>query len=146
GEVITMREQVDRRTWSQRAAVTLLSLFGGIALFLSAVGLYGVMSFAVSQSARELGLRLALGANGTDLLRIVMSRGLRLTLSGVAVGAIAAFSLTRLMGDLLYKTNPRDPSSFARALIVMIFAAFAACLLPAWRAMRTDPLKALRDS
>jgi macrolide transport system ATP-binding/permease protein len=144
GEVITMREQVDRMTWTQHAAVTLLAIFGGIALLLAGVGLYGVMSYAVAQSTRELGLRMALGANGPDLLRLVVSHGFSLTLTGVAFGAAAAFGLTRLMGDLLYKVSPRDPRAFAGALVVMTIAAAAACLLPAWRAMRIDPVRALR--
>jgi putative ABC transport system permease protein len=93
-----------------------------------------------------LGLRLALGANGMDLLRIVMSRGVGLTCIGIAIGAVAASGLTRLMGDLLYQTSPRDPASFAWAVVVMTIAATAACLLPALRASRTDPVKALRDS
>lgn len=146
GEVITMREQVNRRTWSERAAVTLLGIFGGIALLLSAIGLYGVMSYAVSQGTRELGLRMALGATGADLLRIVMFRGIQVTIAGICVGGAVAFALTRLMGDLLYKTSPRDPGSFAAAFVSMALAAMAACLLPAWRAMRTDPVRALRGS
>jgi len=146
GEVITMREQVDRRTWSQRAAVTLLGIFAGIALWLSGIGLYGVMSYAVSQSARELGLRMALGATGSDLMRIVMVKGVQVTVAGICVGGAAALGLTRLMGDLLYKTSPRDPGSFAAAFVAMATAAIAACLLPAWRAMRTDPVRALRGS
>lgn len=144
GEVITMREQVDRMTWTQHAAVALLAIFGGIALLLAGVGLYGVMSYAVAQSTRELGLRMALGASGPDLLRLVMSQGLSLTLAGMMCGAAAAFGLTRLMGDLLYKVSPRDPRAFAGALVVMTIAAAAACLLPAWRALRTDPVRALR--
>jgi predicted permease len=146
GEVITMREQVTRRTWSQRAAVTLLGIFAGIALLLSGIGLYGVMSYAVSQSVRELGLRVALGATGSDLLRIVLFRGVRVTLAGIVVGGVVALGLTHLMGDLLYKTSPRDPGSFGAAFITMALAAAAACLLPALRAMRTDPVRALRGS
>jgi len=146
GEVITMREQVDRRTWSQRAAVDLLAIFGSIALLLSGIGLYGVMSYAVSQSTREMGLRMALGAGASDVLRIVMSKGMILTIAGIGVGTAAALGLTRLMGDLLYKTSPRDPGSFGVAFVVMVIAALAACFLPAWRAARTDPVKALRDS
>jgi len=145
GEVITMREQVDRMSWQQRAAVILLATFGGLALLLAAVGIYGVMSYAVSQSTRELGLRMALGADAPDLLRLVMSRGLTLTAGGIAVGAAAALVLTRLMGDLLYKISPRDPRAFGTALVVMTIVALAACFLPAWRATRTDPLRALRD-
>jgi predicted permease len=144
-EVITMREQVDRRSWSQRSAVTLLAIFSAIAVWLAGIGLYGVMSYAVSQSTRELGLRMALGAGASDLLRIVMSRGLGLTLGGIAVGATVALGITRLMGDLLYKVSPRDPIAFVSAFVVMTIAALAACFLPAWRATRTDPVRALRD-
>ena len=145
GEIITMREQVDRRSWSQRAAVSLLGIFGGVALLLSAIGLYGVMSYAVSQSTRELGLRMALGATVPDLLRIVAARGVALALLGIAVGAALALVLTRLMGDLLYKVSPRDPAAFAWAFAVMTMAALAATLFPALRAARTDPVRALRD-
>ena len=144
GEVITMREQVERSNAPQRVAVTLLSVFGALALLLATVGLYGVMSHAVSQSTRELGLRMALGAATSDLLRLVMSLGLTLTAAGVIVGAAAALGLTRLLGYLLYQVNPRDPAVFASVSLVMIAAAFAACLLPAWRAIRIDPVQALR--
>ena len=146
GEVITMREQVDRRAWSQRAAVALIGIFGGIALLLSGVGLYGVMSYAVSQRVREMGLRMALGATGRELLGAVMLQGLEVTLAGLVAGGALAFALTRLMGDLLYRTSPRDPAAFAAAFLTMAFAALAACLVPAWRAMRTDPVEALRGT
>jgi macrolide transport system ATP-binding/permease protein len=144
-EVITLREQVDRSTASQRVAVTLLTLFGVLAVLLAGIGLYGVMAYAVSQSRRELGLRLALGAAPMQLLRLVMTNGLSLTMTGVVVGAAAALGSTRLLGYMLYGVNPRDPIAFASALVVMIFAAVAACLLPAWRAARTDPVGALRE-
>jgi predicted permease len=144
-EVITMREQVDRMSWAQRAAVILLFIFGGLALVLATIGLYGVMSYAVSQSTRELALRMALGAEASDLLRLVMSNGLALTAGGIVLGAGGALLLTRLLGDLLYKVSPRDPASFGLAFLVMIVASVAACFLPAWRATRTDPVQALRD-
>jgi predicted permease len=144
-EVITMREQIDRTTSSQHIAVTLLSGFGGLALLLAGIGLYGVMSYAVSQSTRELGLRMALGAAPSHLLRLVMSRGVALTAGGVALGAAAALLLTRLLGYLLYKVSPRDPLSFALAFAVMVVAALAASLVPAWRATQTDPVRALRS-
>jgi predicted permease len=146
GEVITLREQVDRASWSQRAAVNLLAIFCSIALLLAGIGLYGVMSYAVSQGSRELALRIALGARASDLLRIVLSQGAGLTMAGIAMGGAGALLLTRLMGSLLYKVSPRDPESFAAALLVMAIAASAACFVPAWRAVRTDPLGALRDS
>jgi ABC-type antimicrobial peptide transport system permease subunit len=144
-EVITMREQVDRMTWSQRAAVILMFIFGGLALLLATIGLYAVMSYAVSQSTRELGLRMALGAKASDLLRLVLSHGVALTAAGIILGAGAALALTRLMGDLLYKVSPRDPAAFGLAFLVMTIASLAACFLPAWRATRTDPVRALRD-
>jgi len=144
-EVITLQEQVDRSTSAQKAAVTLLGVLGALALLLAAVGLYGVMSYAVSQSTRELGLRMALGARASDLVRLVISKGLALTLGGVVLGAAAALGLTRLLGNYLYRVSPRDPLAFAFAFVVMLLATLAACFLPAWRATRTDPMRALRQ-
>jgi predicted permease len=144
-EVITLQEQVDRSTSPQQVAVTLVGILGGLALLLAAIGLYGVMSYAVSQSTRELGLRMALGADASNLLRLVMRRGLALTAGGVVLGATVALGLTRLLGSLLYKVSPRDPLAFGSAFVVMAIAAMAACFLPAWRATRTDPARALRD-
>jgi predicted permease len=144
-EVITLQEQVDRSTSPQLVAVTLVGVLGGLALLLAAIGLYGVMSYAVSQSTRELALRMALGAGASNLLRLVLSRGLTLTTGGVILGVAVAFGLTRLLGSLLYKVSPRDPLAFGSALVVMMAAALAACFLPAWRATRADPARALRD-
>src|SRR5215470_1470544 len=143
-EVITMQEQLERSTSSQMVAVELVAVLGGLAVLLAAIGLYGVMSYAVSQSTRELGLRIALGAGGSNLLRLVLGRGLALTGAGVLVGAGAALVLTRLLGSLLYQVSPRDPLAFGLAFAVMGIAAAAACFLPAWRATRTDPIRALR--
>jgi len=144
-ELITMQEQLARSTSPQMVAVTLVGVLGGLALLLSAIGLYGVMSYAVSQSTRELGLRMALGAGASNLLRLVLSRGLALTGAGVVLGAGIALLLTRLLGNLLYKVSPRDPLAFGLALVVMTTAAMAACFVPAWRATRTDPARILRD-
>jgi predicted permease len=144
-EVITLQEQVDRSTSPQQVAVTLVGVLGGLALLLATIGLYGVMSYAVSQSTRELGLRMALGAGASNLLRLVLARGLALTTGGVLLGAAVALGLTRLLGNLLYKVSPRDPLAFGSAFVVMTIAALAACLLPAWRATRTDPARALRE-
>jgi macrolide transport system ATP-binding/permease protein len=144
-ETITMREQLDRKTYTQRLAVALLGVFGGMALLLAAIGLYGVMSYAVSQSKRELALRMALGARASDLLRRVMSQGLALTAGGVALGAVAALALTRLLENMLYNVSPRDPLAFGAALLVMTIFSLAATFLPAWRATRTDPARVLRD-
>jgi predicted permease len=144
-EVITMREQVYRMTWSKRAAVILLLIFGGIALLLAAIGLYGIMAYNVSQSTRELGLRMALGADARDLMRLVFSHGLALTGIGVVMGGVAALGLTRLLGYLLYNVSPRDPLTFGSALAVMTIASLLACFIPAWRVMRIDPVRALRN-
>lgn len=144
-EVITLQEQVDRSTSPQKVAVTLLAVLGGLALSLAAIGLYGVMSYAVSQSTRELGLRMALGARASDLLRLVMVQGLALTAAGVLLGLAAALLLTRLLGTYLYRVSPHDPRAFVVALAVMLATAIAASCLPAWRATRIDPMRALRQ-
>jgi macrolide transport system ATP-binding/permease protein len=143
-EVITMQEQLDRSTSAQMVAVTLVGILGALALVLAAIGLYGVMSYAVSQSTRELGLRMALGAGASNLLCLVLSRGLALTGAGVLLGAATALLLTRLLGNLLYKVSPRDPLAFGTAFAVMAVVSLAASFLPAWRATRTDPAQVLR--
>ena len=143
-EMITLQEQVDRSTSHELVAVALVALFGGLALLLASIGLYGVMSYSVSQSARELGLRMALGAGASNVLGLVLSRGLLLTTTGLIIGVALALLLTRLLGNLLYQVSPRDPLAFAAAFAVMALASAAACFLPAWRATRTDPMRALR--
>jgi len=144
-ELVSMEEVVRRATASQQAAVKMLALLGGLALLLAAIGLYAVMAYTVSRSARELGLRMALGAGQYDLLRLVMARGVTLTVMGVAVGAAVAIGLTRLMGNLLYQVSPRDPSAFVAAFVAMMITAVAACFLPAWRATQADPMRTLRS-
>jgi macrolide transport system ATP-binding/permease protein len=144
-EMITLQEQVNRSTSQQLVAVTLVALFGGLALLLAGIGLYGVMSYTVSESTRELGLRMALGAGASNVLRLVLSRGLLLTTTGTIIGIVLALLLTRLLGNLLYQVSPRDPLAFGSALVVITIASLAACFLPAWRATRVDPARVLRD-
>ncbi|MGB2621374.1 MAG: ABC transporter permease [Candidatus Acidiferrum sp.] len=144
-EMITMQEQVDRSTSPQMVAVTLVGVLGGLAVVLAAIGLYGVMSYGVSQSARELGLRMALGAEASNVWRLVISRGMALTMGGVLLGGGVALGLARLMGEMLYKVSPHDPLAFGAAIGVMAAAALAACFFPALRATRTDPARALRE-
>ena len=144
-EMITLKEQVDRSTSPQLVAVTLVAILGGLALLLASIGLYGVMSYAVSQSSRELGLRMALGAGRSDLLRLVMRRGLALALIGIVLGGASALVLTRLLGNLLYNVSPHDPLAFGSAIATIALTAATACILPAWRATRTDPARILRD-
>jgi predicted permease len=144
-ELITMQEQVGRTTAVRRASVMMLGIFGGQALLLAAIGLYGVMAYNVSQGVREVGLRMALGAKAADIVQRVISNGLVMAAAGIVLGTVVGLASTRLMGNLLYQVNPRDPVVFSAAAVVMIVAALAACFLPAWRATRTDPVRALRD-
>jgi predicted permease len=144
GELITMREQVERTTASQRIAVTMLIMFGGLALGLAAVGLYGVMAATVAQSTRQLALRMALGADASHIRRFVLLRGLAMAAIGAALGAAIAFQTTRLLGYLLYQVNPRDFPTFVAAVTVVSIAALAACVAPVRRAVRTDPIEVLR--
>ena len=147
-EVITMRRYISMEALAtQQIAVALLSIFGGIALLMAAVGLYGVMSYSVSQSKRDLGVRMALGANAPHLFRIVMSNGLIVTIGGMVIGSIAAASLTHWIDikTLLYQVNPRDPLAFVVASTGLAILAVIACFWPAWRASRTNPAQALRD-
>ncbi len=144
--IFTLREIVTRMALASRViAVALLSIFGALALLLATIGLYGVISYTVSQSTRELGLRMALAAEAFELVRLVAARALTLTGIGVAIGMGVALALTRLITGFLYKVNPHDPLAFGSALLVMTAASLIACILPAWRATRTDPARTLRE-
>jgi putative ABC transport system permease protein len=122
----------------------LLGLFAGLALILTAVGLYGVISCSVSQSTHELGIRLALGAQSGDVLKLVVGQGMVLALVGVVIGLGAAFALTRLMSSLLFGVSPSDPLTFVSIAALLLGVALAACYIPARRATQVDPLIALR--
>ncbi|HWW85110.1 MAG TPA: FtsX-like permease family protein, partial [Vicinamibacterales bacterium] len=124
--------------------VLVAGLFAALALVLSAVGLYGVTSYAVSQRTRELGIRMALGAGRSDVLKLVVSSGLRLVLFGLAIGFVAALFLTGLMSALLFGIGAHDPVTFVAVAAVLIAVSLTACYIPAWRASRVDPLLALR--
>jgi putative ABC transport system permease protein len=143
-ELVTLREQVDRSMSTQRIAGTFLGVFASLALGLAAIGLYGVMSYTVSQSARELGLRMPLGAVPRDVLGLVLSRGLVLSMIGVVAGMAVTLGTTRLLSDLLYRVSPRDPVVFGAALLLMLLASAAACFVPAWRTARTNLVNSLR--
>ncbi|HET9408958.1 MAG TPA: ABC transporter permease [Candidatus Sulfotelmatobacter sp.] len=140
----TMRAQIEWTTAPQQAALRVIAAFAGLALVLAVVGLYGVISYTVAQSSRELGLRMALGAGQSDLLRLVMWRGIKLTLAGVLIGVGISLACSRLLGYLLYHVSPRDPAVFVVASLLMFVSAVAASFVPAWRACRADPLSALR--
>jgi predicted permease len=122
----------------------LLSIFGGLALVLASVGIYGVVSFAVSQRTREIGVRMALGARPADVLRMILMEGLKLVAVGVVIGVAAALMLTRLLEGMVYGVSMRDPLIFVLVNLLMVAVSLAACYVPARRAMRVDPITALR--
>jgi putative ABC transport system permease protein len=142
--VFTLTEIFDQALWAPRMAASLLLVFAALSLVLSVIGIYGVMAYAVSQRTRELGIRMALGASRTDVLRLVVAQGLRLTLMGVALGLVASFAVTRLVTSLLYSVSPTDVVTFTVVPLVLAVAALAASYLPALRATRIDPMTALR--
>jgi ABC-type antimicrobial peptide transport system permease subunit len=122
----------------------LLSIFGGLALVLASVGIYGVISFAVSQRTREIGVRMALGARPADVLRMILTEGLKLVAIGVVLGVAAALMLTRLLEGMVYGVSMKDPLIFVLVNLLMVGVSLAACYVPARRAMRVDPITALR--
>ena len=127
-----------------RFQTVLLGLFAGIALLLTAIGLYGVIAHAVSQRTHEIGIRMALGASRSEVLRMVLERGMGLTLAGVTVGVLGAAALARLIEASLYQTPPRDPLTYVTVCAVLSAVALLACYVPALRATRVDPTVALR--
>jgi putative ABC transport system permease protein len=122
----------------------LLAVFSVTALILAIVGIYGVIAYSVAQRTQELGIRMALGAGQSDVLRLVVGHGLALTLTGIAIGLAGALALTRLMSSLLYQTSAMDPIAFAVSALLFTVVALLASYLPARRATRIDPTHALR--
>lgn len=141
--VRTMAQVLGEETSSRRLGMTLLTVFAGLALLLATLGIYGVLAYFVVQHTQEIGVRMALGAQRSDILKLVLKKGMALALLGVAIGLIGAFALTRLMASLLYGVGSADPLTYASIAILLTVVAFLACYLPARRATKVDPMTAL---
>ena len=142
--VSPMRDIVLRSISAQRLTMLLLGVFAVLALTLSAIGIYGVISYLIGQRTHEVGVRMALGASSKDVLRMVLGEGMRTTLIGVGFGIAAAIGLTRLIAQVIYGVGATDPVTFAAVAALLIGVALLACYIPARRAMRVDPIIALR--
>ena len=142
--VSTMEQTLDQSLVTQRLSMTLLAFLASLALILAAVGIYGVMSYTVTQRSHEIGIRMAIGAQPRDVFKMVIGRGMMLALIGVAFGLVGAFSLTRLMKSMLFAVEPTDPVTFAGIAVLLTSVALVACYVPGRRATKVDPLVALR--
>ena len=140
-----MEQLIAQSNTRQSFNTLLLTVFAGLALLLAAVGIYGLMSYSVEQRTQEIGIRMALGANQSKILRLIMGQGMRLALIGTVIGLLAAYGLTRLLAQFLYGVKPGDPLAFSIVAVVLIVVTLLAALMPTRKAMRVDPIVALRQ-
>ncbi|HEY0082442.1 MAG TPA: FtsX-like permease family protein, partial [Pyrinomonadaceae bacterium] len=141
----TMDQLMDESLGQSRYRGVLLGIFAIVALILAAVGIYGVIAYTVNQRTREIGIRLALGAQKRDILKLVIGQGVILCMIGVAIGVAASLALMRFLSSLLYGVSDTDPLTFAGVVLLLIGVALLACSIPARRAARVDPMIALRQ-
>ena len=140
-----MEQLVSRSTAPQRFNLSLVAIFAALGLFLAAVGIYGVMAYTVSQRTHEIGIRVALGAQSFDVLKLIVRQGMTLALIGIALGVIGSAALTRLIKGLLFGVGTIDPLTFVLIALLLAVIALLACWIPARRATRVNPLSALRQ-
>jgi predicted permease len=140
----TLAEQVDHSVVDQRLTAQLSSFFSLVAVFLACIGIYGLMSYAVLHRTNEIGIRVALGAQQSQVLTLILRQGLMLAIAGVAIGTALALGLTRFLSSQLFGVQPFDPATFVSVAVLLLLIALAACYLPARRATRVDPIVALR--
>jgi putative ABC transport system permease protein len=143
--VRSMDEIVSGLDWRTRFVMSLLAIFSVVSLLLAVTGIYAALSYVVSQQTREIGIRMALGAKKSQVLKLVLGEGMKLTLTGVAIGLAASFAMTRLMGSLLFDMSPTDPLTLGAVSLTLALVALLACYMPARRAAKVDPMIALRS-
>jgi putative ABC transport system permease protein len=143
-DIATMDQRVSEAGALRRFQTSLFGIFAAVALFLAAIGLFGVMAYSVKQRTSEIGIRLALGAQPSNVLKLIVTQGMTLTILGICIGVAGAFALTRLLSTLLFGIAPTDPATFIVVSAVLLSASLLACYVPARRAMRVDPMVALR--
>jgi putative ABC transport system permease protein len=142
--VQTMNLVIENTVRDKNVNTTLLTVFAGVSLLLAVIGVYGVMSYTVAQHTREIGIRMALGAQPRAILKLVVGRGLVLVSAGAVIGVLASFGLTRFIENMLFGVTPTDPLTFTAIVLLLGLVALLACLIPAQRAMRVDPIVVLR--
>jgi ABC-type antimicrobial peptide transport system permease subunit len=142
--VNTIGELIDQGLWAPRMGAALLTIFGGLALVLAVIGVYGVLSYSVQQQTREIGIRMAMGAQSGRVLGLVVTQGMRLAVAGLFAGLVIAFAAMRLLSSLLFGVSPHDPVVFGGVSLILATVAILACYFPARRAARVNPLVALR--